>query len=155
MRHLRVVVLGLVLSGLGLSGCKDSSEPPPTPAPQAKATLPSAPAPAALRITAIELGKAVDAEKRVGQPTTTFSPGDTVYVSVVTDGTSPSATLSAKWTYDGTTLVKEDSQTIAPTGPAATEFHVDKPSGWPAGTYKVEISLNGSPVGAKEFEVKS
>jgi hypothetical protein len=43
---------------------------------------------------------------------------------------------------------------IAPTGPATTEFHISKPSGWPAGKYKVEISADGAPAGSKEFEVK-
>ena len=152
MHHLRFIVLGLVISGLAVSGCKKSSEPPP--APQAKATLPPAPAPVALRITAIELGKAVSAQKRIEQPTTTFAPGDTLHVSIVTEGTSPGATLGAKLTYDAT-VIKEDSQTVAPTGPAATYFHVAKPGGWPAGKYKVEISLNGSPAGTKEFEVES
>ena len=151
MHHLRFVVLGLLLSGPGVWGCKNSSEQ--VAAPPARATTAPAPAPVALRVTTIEVGKAVDAQKRVAQPTATFSPGDTLYVSVVTEGTSPSATLGARWTYDGTTVIKEDSQTIAPTGPAATEFHVDKPSGWPAGKYKVEITLNGNSAGTKQFDV--
>ena len=51
-------------------------------------------------------------------------------------------------------VVKTDSQTIAPTGPAATEFHIAKPSGWPVGKYKVDITVDGSSAGTKEFEVK-
>jgi len=50
--------------------------------------------------------------------------------------------------------VKEGTETIAPTGPAVTEFHISKPSGWPAGKYKVEIAVDGAPAGSKEFEVK-
>ena len=42
----------------------------------------------------------------------------------------------------------ESEQTIAPTGSAATEFHISKPDGWPAGKYKLEVLLNGT-LGAK------
>jgi hypothetical protein len=50
-------------------------------------------------------------------------------------------------------LVNESTQAIAPSGPAATEFHISKPGGWPAGKYKVQVSSNGSAAGAKDFEV--
>lgn len=40
----------------------------------------------------------------------------------------------------------ETEQTIAPTGESATEFHISKPDGWPAGKYRVEILLNGATV---------
>ena len=63
-------------------------------------------------------------------------------------------TLSARWTYEDGQLVSEGSETIAPTGPAATEFHIAKPDGWPPGNYRVEISANGSLAASKEFEVK-
>ena len=39
-------------------------------------------------------------------------------------------------------------------GQARTEFHVFKPTGWPEGKYKVEVSLNGALAGSKDFEVK-
>jgi hypothetical protein len=105
-------------------------------------------------VTAVELGNQIGADKRIPQPLTSFAPTDTIYVSVVTNGATPSATLTAKWTYQDGQVVNESTQTIAPTGPAATEFHIAKPDGWPAGTYKVEVSLNGRAAMAKEFEVK-
>ena len=45
-------------------------------------------------------------------------------------------------------------QTITPTGPAVTEFHVSKPDGWPQGSYRVEVFADGEAVGAREFEVR-
>jgi hypothetical protein len=51
-------------------------------------------------------------------------------------------------------VVDESTQPISATGPAVTEFHVSKPSGWPAGNYRVEVSLNGSPGQAKDFSVQ-
>jgi hypothetical protein len=158
--HRFPVAVAFVIAAVasGLLGCGGSSESPPAtqppPSPQVKTTVPAAPAPAAVRVTAIEVGKAINAQKRVEQPTTTFAPTDTLYVSILTDGSASNATLGARWTYEGGTVVKEDTQTIAPTGATATEFHVAKPSGWPAGNYKVEVSLNGSPASARDFEVK-
>jgi hypothetical protein len=63
-------------------------------------------------------------------------------------------TLVARWTYGDGQLVKESSQTIAPSGPTVSEFHISKPDGWPAGSYKVEVVANGAPVGSQSFEVK-
>jgi hypothetical protein len=51
-------------------------------------------------------------------------------------------------------VVKEQSESIAPTGTAATEFHISKPKPWPVGKYKVEIAVDGAPAGSKDFEVK-
>jgi len=123
------------------------------PAPPPGAPIPPPVAPA-VTVTAVELGKQIGADKRVTQQISSFAPTDTIYVSVVTNGTSPSAALTAKWTYQDGQVVNESTQTIAPTGPAATEFHIAKPNGWPAGTYKVEVSLNGRSTATKEFAVK-
>ena len=116
----------------------------------------TAPPQAASRVsvTTIELGNQIGADKRVRRPMTSFAPKDTLYATVVTTGSAPSATLTAKWTYQNGQLVNEHTQTIAPTGPAATEFHITKPDGWPVGIYKVEVFLNGRSTGTKEFEVK-
>ena len=59
-----------------------------------------------------------------------------------------------RWTYGDGQLVNEQSQQIAPTGPSSSEFHIAKPDGWPAGTYKVEILADGTSVASKNFEVK-
>ena len=119
-------------------------------------TAAAVPAPAATEafaVSEVTLGKAIGADKKVASPTTTFGPKDTIYASVATTGSAPSKTLTAKWTFQDGQTVKEGSETIAPTGPAVTEFHMAKPSGWPVGKYKVEISANGAPAGAKEFAV--
>ena len=87
-------------------------------------------------------------------PTDTFRPTDTIYVSVPTTGSAPSATLSARFTFQDGQLVNESSQTIAPTGSDATEFHISKPDGWPTGEYRVEILLDGRSVATRTFRVQ-
>lgn len=154
MRHYDRVLATVMFSvaWIALSAC-GKSEPPPTPATTVPAP-PAAAAPKPFKVTSIDLGTQVDAAKRVTAPTTSFAPGDTIYVSVASEGSAPSVVLKAKWTYEDGQLVKEEMQTIAPSGPAATEFHISKPTGWPAGRYKVEVTSNGNLAGAKDFEVK-
>ena len=142
---------GLGLAVIGMPACKKKE----APAPPAEAAAPApAPAPPAFAVQTIEVGKAIGADKRVTAPATTFGRRDTIYASVATEGAAPSKTISAKWTYQDGQVVKEQSESIAPTGPAATEFHISKPKPWPAGKYKVEIAVDGTPAGSKDFEIK-
>jgi hypothetical protein len=108
----------------------------------------------ALKVTDIDLGRSLAADKTISDKTDTFTPTEIIYVSVRTDGTASNAALTARWTYEGGQPVDESNQTISPNGPAVTEFHVSKPDGWPAGNYKVEILLNGVPAGTKDFKVQ-
>ena len=150
---LRIAGMACVVLPIAFAACKRAETPPPAP-PPAAAPAPM-PAQAPFRVSSVAVGNAIDADKRVTAPSATLAPGDTIYASVATVGVAPSVTLVARWTYgDDGQLVKEQSQTIAPTGPANSEFHIAKPDGWPAGKYKVEISANGSPVASQHFEVQ-
>jgi hypothetical protein len=108
----------------------------------------------AVRVTDIDLGRSLAADKGIADKTTDFRPSDTIYVSVETDGTASQATLATRWTFQDGQVVKESSENISPTGKARTEFHIAKPEGFPAGKYSVAVSLNGTPAGTKDFEVK-
>lgn len=118
---------------------------------------PAAPAaPAAVAVKSITLGKAIGADKRVTAPAASFAKTDTIYAAVETDGTG-SATLRAKWTYhkgDKVATVNENSQMLAASGTAVTEFHISKPDGWPTGDYQVEVFLNDASAGTQKFAVQ-
>ena len=60
----------------------------------------------------------------------------------------------ARWTFQDGQVVHEDSRDVNLTGDGANVFQISKPDGFPAGRYKVEISLDGTVVQSKEFEVK-
>jgi len=149
IRSRRIVwAAGLGLAVAGMASCKKKEPPPP---PEAAAP---APAPPAFAVQGIELGKSIDADKKVTAPATTFGRRDTIYASVATEGAAPSKAISAKWTFQDGQVVKEQSESIAPTGPAATEFHISKKGPWPVGKYKVEVSVDGAAAGSKDFEIK-
>jgi len=106
-------------------------------------------------VSHIELGRNVDADKRVTEATKEFRPGETVYASVLTNGAAQNAEVMVRWTYQDGQIVDEAVQTISPTGTAATEFHITKPEGLAAGKYRVEVFVNGKSAGVEEFEVKN
>jgi hypothetical protein len=147
----------LAALAVALAACGKKDEPPkPVAAPSQPPVQASVAAPAGVTVSAINLGKAIGADKKVSAATEVFSPTDTLYASIDTTG-SGSATLKAKWSYhkDGKVApVKEDTQTIAPTGPATSEFHLSKPDGWPVGDYQVEVFVGDKSVGVKKFSVK-
>ncbi|GAB3511512.1 hypothetical protein [Pseudoxanthomonas daejeonensis] len=147
-------------TALVLSACK-KPEPTPAPAPTATTPAPITPAPAAAptaSVTALDLGNSVGADNRVAAPATTFAPKDTIYASVTTRTSDAAATvpgrLGAKWTFQDGQTVHEDSRDLSLTGDGTTAFQISKPDGFPPGRYKVEISLDGTVVQSKEFEVK-
>jgi hypothetical protein len=107
-----------------------------------------------VKVTNIDVGRSVSADKTIDEKTDSFRPGDTFYVSVETEGSGPSATLTARWTFEDGQVVDESTQNIAPTrSVTATEFHLSKPDAWPAGEYKVEVLLNGTSAGTRDFSV--
>lgn len=149
IRHLFLVV-AVVLAACGKKEPL-AAPPPPAPAPVAVVAVP-----AGVTLSAVSLGKSVGADKKVGVATEVFAKGDTIHASIDTTGVG-SATVVAKWSYtkDGkTAAVKEETATIAPTGPATTEFHISKPDGWPVGDYTVEILVNGTSAATKSFKVQ-
>jgi hypothetical protein len=119
--------------------------------------LPDATTPVAapIHVTHVSTGKGLTTDKNLVTATSDFGVRDTIYVLVKTDGASTSSKLDAKWTYNGTQTVKEDSQNIAPTGgEARNEFHIQKATAWPKGSYKVEVMLDGTAAGSKDFTIK-
>jgi len=150
MRTHRSAVLFALLAAVSFGACaKKELPPPPTPVPTV------APTPVPFKVTTVDLGKSIGDDKKVKEAAATFGPKDTIYASIASEGVAPKVTLKARWTYgEKGQLVNEETRDLAPTGPAVTEFHVAKPSGWPAGKYKVEVSADGNLAVTKEFEVK-
>lgn len=157
-RSMNLTLIAALAGALALSACGKKEEPaPPPPMEQAPAPTPppvAAPAPAPVAVASVDLGTAVGPDQKVTASTSEFAPTDTIYAAVSTTGAAPNAVLDAKWTYQDGQTVNESSQTIAPNGDAVTAFHISKADGWPAGNYKVEISLNGTTAATKDFTVK-
>ena len=141
---------------LNIAACGKKETPPPAAQPVAQPPAQAVAQPVVLGVTSVNLGNAIGADKRVTAPSTSFAKSDTIYAAVETQG-SGNIMLKAKWTYhkgDKIAVVNENSQTIAASGPAVSEFHVSMPSGWPPGDYQVEVFANDKSASVSKFTVK-
>jgi len=151
MKKIVATLLPSLLVG-GLACAK--KEPPPTPAP---VTEPATTLPAPVSVSAVTLGKAVGADKKVNAPADVFGAKDTIYASVETAGAGH-AKLRARWSFvkgEKTAQVDETTIEFESAAPAVNEFHISKPSGWPRGDYRVEIFLGdaAAPAMTRSFKV--
>jgi hypothetical protein len=104
-----------------------------------------------LTVSAIQVGKALNSDNSIRTLSTTFKPNDTIYASVLTDGTGR-ATLSARFSYGGR-AISEPEKRVSYKGAAATEFHIEYSGGFPTGDYDIELFLNGTSVGTRRVRV--
>jgi hypothetical protein len=163
-KTLNIAIAAALFGSLALVGCKKNQDeaamtPPPATTEPAPAPTTPEPAPAATAsVTSVSLGNAVGADMKVATPSTTFAPKDTIYASVTTSTSDPTASipakLAARWSFEDGQVVNEESKDVNLSGPGDTEFHISQPNGLPAGKYKVEISMDGSVVQSRDFEVK-
>lgn len=150
-RSMRALTAAALMLAVAAACSKDNrAESSGDVTPGAAASTPSA---SPLKVADIDIGRAVS-NARVTDKTDDLRTTDTVYASVHTVGSSPNATVMARWTFEDGQVVQESSQSIAPTGDAYTEFHISKPDGLPKGKYKVEVFVDNQSAGTKEFEVK-
>lgn len=110
-------------------------------------------APAPFKVTGVQMARSVDSTGKAVSPTTVFTPQDSFYVSIASDGVGQKVGLSVRWSYQTGEVFGNQSKTVDANGPRFTEFHVSKTSAWPAGFYKVDVMHNTDPVQTLEFEV--
>lgn len=160
-KPLQYAVAAALVASLALAGCKKKDEPvsppvasTPMPAPAPPMTMPMS----TVTVTSVDLGTAVGADMKVTMPSTSFSKTDTIIAAVSTHASDPSkpgmGKVSAKWSFQDGQVVNEESQDFNFTGDGVTDFRIAKPDGFPAGNYKVEISLDGAVAQSKDFAIK-
>ena len=106
-----------------------------------------------LAVSNIQTGRALNSDHSVSALTTAFKPTDTIYVSVLTEG-SGSGTIGVKFSYQWR-VISEPAKTVSYRGAAATEFHIEYSGGFPAGEYDIAVLFNGQPAGMRKVRVES
>jgi len=150
-----IALMSVMALAFAAAGCKKKEAAVTDTAAMGPLPDTTTPVAAPIHVTDVSTGKGLTADKNLVTATTDFGVRDTIYVLVKTDGASTNSKLDAKWTYNGKQTVKEDTQNIAPTGgEARNEFHIQKATAWPKGNYKVEITLDGTAAGSKDFTIK-
>ncbi|MCX7032556.1 MAG: hypothetical protein NT046_01075 [Arenimonas sp.] len=152
----------VLLITLCLAACGGDDKPAPPAATEAPVEAVAEEVPAELppmptgdfRITSVTLGKAVDEEGQVRQSQDTFAPTDKIFAAVVSVGSSDGLTLAARWTAADGTVVASAGQSLNPSTPTVTTFSIAQPEPWPAGGYKLEVSVNDRVVESRSFLVQ-
>jgi hypothetical protein len=106
-----------------------------------------------LHVTSIQLGRSLNADGTVSSFTTTFAPGDTVYISVATAGVGD-GTISVRWMYGGR-VIDEPKKQVSYRIVASTDFRLLSAAGFPPGDYTAEVFLNGQSAGIRPFRVEN
>ena len=104
-----------------------------------------------LTVETIQLGRSLNADQSVAEPTTTFKPNETIYVSALNPARGD-GTIRVKWYY-GTQLLSDREKHVSFKGAGATEFNLQSAASFPPGDYSVEVEVDGQSVGKRNFTV--
>ena len=104
-----------------------------------------------LKVETLQLGRSLNTDNSVAEPTTTFKPNETVYVSALNPARGD-GTIRVKWYY-GTQLLSDREKQVSFKGAGATEFNLQSAGNFPPGDYSVEVEVNGTAVGKRNVTV--
>lgn len=72
-------------------------------------------------------------------------------VAVLTTGAG-SGTIAVRWLFAGR-LISEERREVSYRSDAATAFHIQNSGGFPAGSYSVEVLVDGEPYATRLLRV--
>lgn len=162
--HRTALALSIALVGsLALAGCNrdkpavapttDTAPAPMTPAP-APAPMTPPPATATVSVSSVTIGSSAAADKSVAAQST-LGARDKIIVSVRTDGSANSAEVGARLTYEDGQVVDEETVTLNTSGSETTNIEFSNANAWPAGTYTVQVMVDGQAAGmAQQVQVQ-
>jgi hypothetical protein len=104
-----------------------------------------------LTVSNVQIGRSINSDDSVGTFASRFAPEERVYVAVLTDGPGTS-TITARWTWNGQ-QISEESKEVSYREPAATAFNIQRAGGFPPGSYRVEILVDGASAATRDFVV--
>lgn len=146
---------GVFLLALSACGKQESApatsavEPPKAPtAPVKVATKPEN-----VAITGVHTGLGIGQHNHVARETSLYAPTDTIVVSVYSDGSAKTASISVRWMASSGNVLAEDTKAVTYNGSLATPFSFSAAQGLPAGRYKAEVRLNDWLAQTATFEV--
>jgi uncharacterized protein (UPF0333 family) len=155
MTHIGMAGAPLLVTAALMSACtgSDKSESAAMATGRADSAASTAAAkPAVRRVSNVMIGKHIGSNNMMTEPTFQFTPQETVYVSVATEGAQGPDALTAAWRSQNGEVVQKTSETIKPG--ENTVFRLAQPKGLKPGTYKVVLFLGDDSVDTKLFAVK-
>ena len=134
--------------GVGIGWGWDGAQfVPPAAVEPAPAPAEPMPAPAPVSATVVTVGNTAAADKSVAA-VGMFGVKDKIIVSVKTDASTPAdATIDAKLTFQDGQVAGQKTQAVKAEDAGTTNIEFTNTNDWPAGKYKVDVTVNGQPVG--------
>jgi hypothetical protein len=108
--------------------------------------------PTVRRVSNVMIGKHIGSHNMMTEPSFQFTPQDTVFVSVATEGAEGADALTAAWRFQTGEVVQKGTESIR--AGENTVFQLSQPKGLKPGTYKVVLFLGDDSVDTKVFAVK-
>lgn len=105
-----------------------------------------------LTVETIQIGRSLNEDQSIAAQATTFKPNETIYVSALNSARGDGI-VKVRW-YMGTQLLSEREKPVKFQGAGATEFNISSATGFPVGDYRVEVFVDGQPVGTRNFDVR-
>ncbi len=106
------------------------------------------------RVTEIIPAHSLDGSFRPVDPTNTFSPDATFFVSIKLEAYQPDKPVVARWKYESQ-VINETMLSTEDIGNGYAGFSLSQhDTEWPTGSYTVEILASGQTLGSASFEVK-
>jgi len=150
--RLSQALLIALVGSVAFVGCRKNEDtavvPPPadttpiTPAP----TDPIMPTTGSIA-TGVTVGNTAGADRSVAA-VSSFGTQDKIIVSVRTDASTPAdAAIDAKLTYQDGQVAAQQTANVRAEDTGTTNIEFTKATPWPAGTYNVDVTVNGQPVG--------
>ncbi len=143
-------------STLALGGCKRDKqvETPvvdqtPMTAPSTSPGLQSGMENASVRVNSVTVGNTAAADRSVASQST-LGTRDRIIVSVRTDGSASNAEIGARLSYQDGQVVDEQTVGLNTSGAETTNIEFSNTNAWPAGTYTVDVMVDGQPAGTRQ-----
>ena len=108
---------------------------------------------ATLSVIDIDMGRHVDADRKITDKTDEFAATDTIYASVHTSGTAQGNAVIGRWTFQDGSVVDEKTDNVTTSGDAYTVFYIAKPTGLAKGKYTLHVIIDGREVRTMDVTV--
>lgn len=164
MRTSTIVAAGTVLAALLFAGCakepkraerdSDTTTPTVTETERPGSAAPSdiTPITAAVRISDLKVGTALDAEGKVAENQDNLKAGDAIHASIAVGDVGAGSKVKAVWLGPDDVRIFDETKEVA-VGVAFLAFHAPSTRGWAAGDYKVEIYLGDELASSESFDI--
>lgn len=164
MRTSTTLAAGTALAALLLAGCgnepkraernPDKTTPSVTETERPGTAAPSdiTPITAAVRISDLKVGTALDAEGKVAENQDNLNAGDAIHASIAVGDVGAGSKVKAVWLGPQDARISDETKVVA-AGMAFLVFHAPSTRDWAAGDYKVEIYLGDELASSESFNI--